>query len=106
MIGKNLTQEECNWPSKFQGMDFNIIKILFSRSGVPGHIAYIEVYKKTEQVWNRSQRREEALKYEIFKKYKTFSVLIYSYVNTSGNWKNEKLCGINVLKLSLTASDP
>ena len=31
--------------------------------------------------------------YFIFKKYKTFSVLIYSYINTSGNWKNEKLCG-------------
>ena len=29
----------------------------------------------------------------IFKKYKTFSVLIHSYINTSGNWKNEKLCG-------------
>ena len=29
----------------------------------------------------------------IFKKYKIFSVLIYSYINTSGNWKNEKLCG-------------
>ena len=28
-----------------------------------------------------------------FKKYKTFSVLIYNYINTSGNWKNEKLCG-------------
>ena len=28
----------------------------------------------------------------IFKKHKTFSVLIYSYINTSGNWKNEKLC--------------
>ena len=27
------------------------------------------------------------------KKYKIFSVLIYSYINTSGNWKNEKLCG-------------
>ena len=27
-----------------------------------------------------------------FKKYKTFSVLIYSYINTSRNWKNEKLC--------------
>jgi hypothetical protein len=26
-------------------------------------------------------------------KYKTFSVLIYSYINTSGNWENEKLCG-------------
>ena len=26
-----------------------------------------------------------------FMKYKTFSVLIYSYINTSGNWKNEKL---------------
>ena len=31
------------------------------------------------------------IKYFIFKKYKTFSVLIYSYINTS--WKNEKLCG-------------
>ena len=29
----------------------------------------------------------------IFKEYKTFSVLIYSYINTSGNWKNDKLCG-------------
>ena len=29
----------------------------------------------------------------IIKKYKAFSVLIYSYINTSGNWKNEKLCG-------------
>ena len=29
----------------------------------------------------------------ILKKYKTFSVLIYSYINTSGNWKYEKLCG-------------
>ena len=26
----------------------------------------------------------------IFNKYKTFSVLIYSYINTSGNWENEK----------------
>ena len=33
------------------------------------------------------------LLYFLFKKYKTFSVLIYSYINTSGNWKNEKLCG-------------
>ena len=31
--------------------------------------------------------------YLIFKKYKTFSVLIYSYINTSENWKHEKLCG-------------
>jgi hypothetical protein len=29
----------------------------------------------------------------IINKYKTFSVLIYSYINTSGNWENEKLCG-------------
>ena len=28
-----------------------------------------------------------------FKKYNRFSVLIYSYINTSGKWKNEKLCG-------------
>ena len=27
------------------------------------------------------------------KKYKTFSALIYSYINTSRNWKNEKLGG-------------
>jgi hypothetical protein len=31
--------------------------------------------------------------YLIFNKYKTFSVLIYNYINTSGNWENEKLCG-------------
>ena len=39
MIGKNLAQEECNWPSKFQGMDFNIIKILsvpFNKVCPPG----------------------------------------------------------------------
>ena len=29
--------------------------------------------------------------YVIFKKYKTFSVLIYSYFNTRENWKNSKL---------------
>ena len=29
----------------------------------------------------------------IFKKYKTFSVLIYSYINASGKWKNEKFSG-------------
>ena len=23
-------------------------------------------------------------------------MLIYSYINTSGNWKNEKLCGTSV----------
>ena len=34
-----------------------------------------------------------AVLYVMFKKYKTFSVLIYSYINTSGNWKDEKLCG-------------
>ena len=26
----------------------------------------------------------------LYKKYKTFSILIYSYINTSENWKNEK----------------
>ena len=29
----------------------------------------------------------------ILKKCETFSVMIYSFINTSGNWKNEKLCG-------------
>ena len=30
----------------------------------------------------------------LFNKYKAFSVLKYSlYINTSGNWENEKLCG-------------
>jgi hypothetical protein len=28
-----------------------------------------------------------------FNKHKTFSVLIYSYINTSRNWENEKFCG-------------
>ena len=29
----------------------------------------------------------------LINKFKTFSVLIYSYINTGGNWENEKLCG-------------
>ena len=29
----------------------------------------------------------------MFKKYKTFSVLISIYINTSGDWENEKLRG-------------
>ena len=29
----------------------------------------------------------------MFKKYKAFSVLISIYINTSGDWENEKLCG-------------
>ena len=30
---------------------------------------------------------------DIYEQYKTFSVFIYSYINNSGDWKNEKLCG-------------
>jgi hypothetical protein len=30
---------------------------------------------------------------QLINKYKTFSVLIYSYIKTSGNWENSKLCG-------------
>ena len=41
----------------------------------------------------------------IFKKYETFSLLIYSYINTSGNWKNEKLCG-NTIVFSHICSFP
>jgi hypothetical protein len=33
------------------------------------------------------------MRFLVFNKYKTFSVLVYSYINTSGNWENEKLCG-------------
>ena len=29
-----------------------------------------------------------------FKKYQTFSVLIYSYINTSGNWKKTRNCDL------------
>ena len=44
------------------------------------------IVNKSEQIFSTYFRF-------IFKKYNTFSVLIYSYINTSGNWKNEKLCG-------------
>ena len=39
-----------------------------------------------------TQEWQSKMFYEPIKKYKTLSVLIYSYINTSGNWKNEKLC--------------
>jgi hypothetical protein len=35
----------------------------------------------------------------ILNKYKTFSVLIYNYINTSGNWENEKLCGFTQFRV-------
>ena len=49
-----------------------------------------------EQTWNQERyvyTQRGNILYVLFKKYKTFSVLIYSYINTSGNWRNEKLCG-------------
>ena len=42
---------------------------------------------------DKEHSNKNSTKEVIFKKYKTFSVLIYSYINTSGNWENEKLCG-------------
>ena len=52
----------------------------------------IYIYNKVEYL-HKEQSYKTSTKEVIFKKYKTFSVLIYSYINTSGNWKNEKLCG-------------
>ena len=69
---------------------------------VPCFIAFFTVYISTHDNYcNYSQFTARPILsftsgtylYLIFKKYKTFSVLIYSYINTSGNWKNEKLCG-------------
>ena len=54
---------------------------------------FCDISISTEYHNNRSSRKMLFLFPNIFKKYKTFSVLIYSYINTSGNWKNEKLCG-------------
>ena len=53
---------------------------------------YADVFGReiTTESWARTSHCRMQV---IFKKYKTFSVLIYSYINTSGNWKNEKLCG-------------
>jgi hypothetical protein len=39
--------------------------------------------------------------YFIINKYKTFSVLIYSYINTSGNWENEKLFIYNIAQRNI-----
>ena len=49
------------------------------------------IFNKVEYL-DKEHRHKNSTKEVIFKKYKTFSVLIYSYINTSGNWKNEKLC--------------
>ena len=53
-------------------------------------------YNIAEDQLNFFQGKSDCLNYELyyrFKKYKTFSELIYSYINTSRNWENEKLCG-------------
>ena len=47
----------------------------------------------TFSVYEKAETLQIQISYKVlFKKYKTFSLLIYSYINTSGNWKNEKLC--------------
>jgi hypothetical protein len=55
-------------------------------------------YRKMDIYWiewdaNKISNPKHGSTLYIFNKYKTFSVLIYSYINTSGNWENEKLCG-------------
>ena len=56
-----------------------IIRVRSGRYGQFGRLDEVRPVDKREAV--------------IFKKYKTFSVLIYSYINRSGNWKNGKLSG-------------
>jgi hypothetical protein len=56
-------------------------------------------YRKMDIYWiewdaNKISNPKHGSTLYIFNKYKTFSVLIYSYINTSGNWENEKLCGV------------
>ena len=55
------------------------------------NVLVIEDYTTTHI--NEALTMKLVLVHVLFKKYKTFSVLIYSYFNTSGDWKNEKLCG-------------
>jgi hypothetical protein len=46
-------------------------------------------------IYGDNLQLQEDKKYNMYKniyilnKYKTFSVLIYSYINTSGNWEND-----------------
>ena len=54
---------------------------------------HLEYILNKEQIGNKNTSCKYVVLKYIFKKYKTFSVLIYSYINTSGNWKNKKLCG-------------
>ena len=66
------------------------IKLLFAVQIVPFshcYTVYSFCFREHTEYYYKLQSQIQ------FKKYKTFSVLIYSYINTSGNWKNEKLCG-------------
>ena len=53
--------------------------------------------------WGRKLKEESTLNRKtrgrgLYLRNKTFSVLIYSYINTSGNWKNEKLDNLEKLE--------
>ena len=50
----------------------------------------IEIYVKSYEILSLDTYEIFQI---IFKKYETFSVLIYSYIKTSANRKNKKLCG-------------
>ena len=64
-----------------------------SKFQTPGMKTLEEYRKKTKDNIENSKAKTMSFINITIKKYKTFSVLIYSYINTSGNWKNEKLCG-------------
>jgi hypothetical protein len=53
----------------------------------------VRYHRKCYNYKYRKNEYTSLIHYVMFNKYKTFPVLIYIYINTSGNWENEKLCG-------------
>ena len=82
---------ECNG-KKFHEMEYGIYHFT-AMERFPLHAQQNSNFYSISVIIISQLNEQNLVRCDIFNKYKTFFVLIYSYINTSGNWENEKLCG-------------
>ena len=82
---------ECNG-KKFHEMEYGIYHFT-AMERFPLHAQQNSNFYSISVIVISQLNEQNLVRCDIFNKYKTFFVLIYSYINTSGNWENEKLCG-------------
>ena len=105
MIGKNLAQEECNWPSKFQGMDFNIIKILsvpFKKICPPRPFLVPASLVLGVFIWIVNRFFSVSISYEVLKTLVAMEIIIF--IKFEEGTKHESIA-CNILDLNINSEE-